>query len=48
MRLGDLIGALSVIEGRATADILHDMLASTQTNRTTQGSNSANADREQR
>jgi hypothetical protein len=32
MRLEDLIGALSVIEDRPAADILTDMLASTQAN----------------
>lgn len=32
MRVGDLIGALSVIESRPAVDILNDMLASTQTN----------------
>jgi hypothetical protein len=32
MRVGDLIGALSAIEGRPAVDILTDMLGSTQTN----------------
>jgi hypothetical protein len=46
MRVGDLIGALSAIEGRPAVDILNDMLAGTRTNGAVQPQHAAEAKNE--
>ena len=44
MRVENLIGALSLIEGRPAVDILNDMLASTQTTGAVQHPDGVNAE----